>query len=451
MRGAVRILLLLVGLGLGLGARAESEKAGSLIDQVWAGHPVGFAMLVERGHVFVAYYDAERRITVAARAPDEPHWRKVTLPGVWNAAKRRASNVLGWDSHNSLVLAADRDGCLHLAGNLHADPLVYYRTARSLEIESFERLDRMTGEREERCTYPRFFRHASGDLLFSYRDGSSGNASDLINRYDVSTRTWHRLLPTALFDGEGKRSAYALAPLLGPDGRFHLLWMWRDTPDAATNQQLSYARSADLLHWEDGQGRPLALPLTFGRGDIIDAAPPGEGLINTTYTLGFDAQQRPVALYHRYDGNGRSQIFAARPMGATWERRAVTAWDFRWAFGGTGTLLVDVYLHPTRQGRDGSLLVPVSGRAVPGGQLRLDPQTLALQEILPPEKSPLPDELMRAHATEAELEVRTLVVHADGKRYVLRWETLPSNRDRPRDEVPAPTELRLFEFPSDPS
>ena len=53
-----------------------------------------------------------------------------------------------------------------------------------------------------------------------------------------------------LFDGQGRRNAYPLGPVTGPDGRFHVVWVWRDTPDCATNNNLSYARSRDLIHWE---------------------------------------------------------------------------------------------------------------------------------------------------------------------------------------------------------
>jgi hypothetical protein len=31
-----------------------------------------------------------------------------------------------------------------------------------------------------------------------------------------------------------------------------------------------------------------------------------------------------------------------------------------------------------------------------------------------------------------------------GVRYMLRWETLESNRDMPRDPIPPPTRLRLY-------
>lgn len=423
----------------------ERAGSGEVIDHVWAGHPVGFALLVEHDHVFAAYYDAERRLTVAARGFGEADWKRVTLNGVWNSAKLRPSNVVGWDSHNSIVLMPDRDGYLHLSANMHVDPLVYYRTTRPYDVTSFERIDRMTGERETRCTYPHFFKDASGELFFCYRDGSSGDAVDLYNRYDTTTRTWRRHIPTPLFDGEGARSAYASFPRLGPDGRFHVLWMWRDTPDAATNQQLSYARSADLLTWEDAHGRPVALPITFGGGERIDDARPGEGLVNTTYALGFDAKGVPLAVYHRYDAAGHSQLFAARPAGEGWERRALTNWNFRWAFGGGGSLRTDVYVLPLRLKKDGTVLVPFTAKAVPSGTLQVDPETLSVIAELPAEPGPLPASELQPQSTTPGMEVRTRSETSGGTRYILRWETLPSNRDNPRETIPPACELRLIQ------
>ena len=32
----------------------------------------------------------------------------------------------------------------------------------------------------------------------------------------------------------------------------------------------------------------------------------------------------------------------------------------------------------------------------------------------------------------------------EDERYLLRWETLSANRDQPRDEIPPPSELRLY-------
>ena len=441
--------LMILAMAVNVGRAAPTAGSGVPIDRVWSGHPVSFALLIERGHQFVAYYDAERRLTVVGRKLGEAQWTRVQPPGVPVPRQTRTSNVTNWDSHNYLRLALDRDGCLHLAGNMHVNPLVYYRTRRPFDLTSLERIDRMTGEREERCTYPVFFKTAAGDLVFRYRDGSSGNGSDLYNLYDPAARSWRRLMSSPLLEGEGQRNAYALEPTPGPDGRFHLVWMWRETPDCATNHSLSYARSRDLVHWENSRGETLALPITLATGDVIDAAKPGEGMINMTFNLGFDAQQRPVVVYHRYDAQRRSQAYAARPRADApgWEVRQMSAWDFRWAFSGGGSIVGEVKLGPPRLEWDGSVLVDFWTHAAGAGRWRLRGPTLERLEQLPAPPSALPSALRQVQAPEPGMEVQFLSTRADGRRWVLRWETLGRNRDKPRTSAPPPSELRLYDFP----
>ncbi|HET7535904.1 MAG TPA: BNR repeat-containing protein [Candidatus Didemnitutus sp.] len=423
-----------------------AAPAGELLDRVWSGHPVGFALLTERDHQFIAYYDANRRLTVLGRKLGDTQWSRVQPPGVPVPERGRDSNVTGWDSHNYLRLALDRDGCLHVSGNMHVDPLVYYRTRAPFDVTTLERIDRMTGERETRCTYPVFFKNAAGDLLFRYRDGSSGNGSDLYNIYDPATHAWRRLLDTPLLDGQNQRNAYALDPVLGPDGYFHVVWMWRDTPDCSTNHTLSYARSRDFIHWETSRGEPLALPVTLATGEVIDAARPHEGLINMTFNLGFDAQQRPVVVYHRYDAQRHSQAYVARPGAKGWDVRQVSAWNFTWAFSGGGSISAEVTLGAPRLATNGNLLVDFSTRAAGDGRWELDGKTLEKIASLRAPAPALPAALAQSSSASSGLEVQSVVSRAGGRRWVLRWETLPRNRDLPREAAPPPTELRLFEF-----
>ena len=66
-------------------AAAEVVVEESLdICPVWAGHPVGFCLLTEGERQFVAFYDAERRLTVAARTLGESEWQLSGCPRVWD-------------------------------------------------------------------------------------------------------------------------------------------------------------------------------------------------------------------------------------------------------------------------------------------------------------------------------------------------------------------------------
>lgn len=171
-------------------------------------------------------------------------------------------------------MAVDRDGHLHVTGNMHVDPLVYFRTTVPGDASSLEQVDSMVdASREQRVTYPVFLDLEGGTLVFRYRDGSSGNGVEYYHQYDEDTQRWTPLVDTAIISGEGERNAYAAKPVLGPDGYYHMVWVWRDTPNAATTNNVSCARSADLVSWETSTGEPIPLPITLGSSDVVDPHP----------------------------------------------------------------------------------------------------------------------------------------------------------------------------------
>ncbi|MCL2117190.1 MAG: BNR repeat-containing protein, partial [Planctomycetaceae bacterium] len=202
------------------------------IAQVWSGHPVGFCLKSHKGKQFVGFYDADRNMVIGMRDRDASDW-----------TFRQLDTKVGWDSHNSITMAFDRDDVLHVAGNMHGVPLIYYRADKPLDVQSLHRVEEMVGENEKRCTYPQFITTLDGDLLFLYRDGGSGNGDWYCNRYDTTQKQWRRFLDKPLFDGEGEVNAYYHGPITGPDGWFHLCWMWRGTPPRETKHLTCYVRA----------------------------------------------------------------------------------------------------------------------------------------------------------------------------------------------------------------
>ena len=136
------------------------------VGSVWSGHPVGFDLLTHGDQQFVAFYDAERKMTVGMRLLGEDAWTLAHPEGIWLEGRGRLSSELGWDSHNSLIMAIDEAGYVHLCGNMHVDPLIYFRTTRPLDVTSFERIDHMVGTQEDRCTYPVFMQGPDNSLVF---------------------------------------------------------------------------------------------------------------------------------------------------------------------------------------------------------------------------------------------------------------------------------------------
>lgn len=649
-------------------ARVVAEQID--IAPVWAGHPVRFDLLTHGDWQFVAFYDENRKMTVGSRQIGSSEWTLKTL-----------KSTVGWDSHNYLTIAIDANDQVHVVGNMHTSPLVYYRTTRPLDIASLKRVDQMVGNREDSMTYPRFLRGAENQLIFTYRDGMSGDGETYFNVYDPATEQWTRLFEAPLFsferpeivfkpatasggvalagdwdgqagdsagwfdpktqvfqlwnghhsgpadvtirydaplkdavplagdwdgdgidtvgvydratgeywllsgdsvsgypwlegtgprggsakplvgdwDGDGidtlvfydakaealfgadaadasssgaelpakpgrkarlvsgdwngdgtdelgwyessrksetvhvagqvyayaklsksgtlvtgdwvgcgtdtigayrkgsfrlrnaaargDMSAYDHGPVRDSQGVYHLAWVWRDSTDAGSNHDLSYARSRDLIHWENSRGEPIELPLTLRNAEVVDAVPAGGGISNGTLSIGVDAQDRPVISYVKYDADGNTQIYNARLEDGGWNIHQVTSWNYRWDLQGAGSLRFDLRVGPVTVETDGGLSQTYSHVIEGSGIWRLDPDQLTPAGEYPPDET-VPPELVQVESSFPGMQARIQAGRGDtaeGTTYLLRWETLPRNQDQPRKKPwPEPSMLRLY-------
>ena len=438
-RIAVFVLVLALAQVAVRAAELEVERTID-IAPVWAGHPVGFHLLTDRDRQYVGFYDADRRMTVGVRTLDADRFQLVRLP-----------EKVGWDTHNYVRMAVDDDGYVHLSGNMHCAPLKYFRTARPHDITAFERLNRMVGAEEKRVTYPRFFRGPANELIFTYRDGGSGNGNQIYNVYDHKKQAWGRMLDVPLTDGQGRMNAYLHGPVRGPDGYFHLCWVWRDTPDCATNHDPSYARSKDLRHWETAAGEPVRLPMTVETpGLIVDPVPAGGGVINGNVVLGFDSKRCVIVSYHKFDADGKTQMYNARLEGGRWRVYRAADWDDRWDFRGGGSIGFEIRIGGVRVTSAGELVQSYRHARHGSGLFLVDEATLKHAGRAPRGLS-RPKRLAKVESAFPGMAVRWAgdsgSPGAGGIEYALRWETLPQNRDRPRKPpLPEPSMLRLYAF-----
>lgn len=407
------------------------------ISRVWSGQPVGFCLLTAGQDQYVAFYDDGGQMTVARRRPGQGAWQF-----------KKLDSVLGWDSHNYVTMALDDRGDLHVCGNMHANPLVYFRTDRPGDIASLRRIGAMVGSLENRCTYPRFIKGPNEVLVFTYRDGSSGRGNQIYNVYDSDDRTWGRLLDQPLLDGRGQMNAYPVGPARGPDGYFHMCWVWRDTPDCSTNHDICYARSPDLQRWETAAGDGIDLPITIETpGVIVDPVPAGGGAINGNTRVGFDRENRPIVTYHKFDAGGKTQLYNARFEAGRWRIYCTSDWDYRWEFQGGGSIRFEIRVGAVKTHSDGTLRQKYSHPKHGSGLWQLDETTLHPTGQIQ-EGPQWPAALARPESDYPGMNVRWAGDSgASGQahtRYVLRWETLGPNRDRPRETVPPASMLRLY-------
>lgn len=236
---------------------------------------------------FIAYYDNDGCLILGKRK----------LPkGEWILHKTQYTGNVS-DAHNSISIMADGDGYLHVSWDHHGHPLRYAKSIAPLSLELGDKQP-MTGELEENVTYPEFYKMPNGDLIFIYRDGQSGKGNLVLNRYNVKTKTWNQLQKN-LINGEGKRNAYAQS-CVDDKGVIHISWVWRETPDVATNHDLCYAKSLDGgITWMNSMGEKYTLPIITETSEYAALIPQNSELINQT-AMTTDSKGNPyIATYWR--------------------------------------------------------------------------------------------------------------------------------------------------------
>ena len=104
------------------------------IDSVWSGHRVKFSLLTDENRQYIAYYNANRNMVVGQRDLTNNKFDLHVMPSPPRDKKskerreRFSATEIGWDSHNSITMAVDKKGYIHLSGNMHVDTLTYFRT-----------------------------------------------------------------------------------------------------------------------------------------------------------------------------------------------------------------------------------------------------------------------------------------------------------------------------------
>nr|WP_317196599.1 BNR-4 repeat-containing protein [Hymenobacter negativus] len=314
----------------------EAARAQTPVGLGWAKNNVNGAVfrknsVVTQGKAqYVAYYDSAAYVVLAKR----------TLPaGAWQVQRTQyRGNVK--DAHNIISLMVDGAGYVHLSFDHHNNPLHYCRGKAPGSLEMGE-LQAMTGQQEQKVSYPEFHRFPSGDLLFMYRDGGSGNGNLVLNRYSVKTRQWTRL-HSVLIDGEGKRNAYWQA-CIDARGSIHVSWVWRESPNVASNHDMAYACSKDGgLTWQKSTGETYRLPITESTAEYAARIPQNSELINQT-AISTDAAGTPyIATYWRPAGTQVPQYQLIYKAGKSWKTTQVSQRTTPFSLSGVGTKKIPI-------------------------------------------------------------------------------------------------------------
>ncbi|WP_374164820.1 BNR repeat-containing protein [Arcticibacter sp. MXS-1] len=288
------------------------------------------SLVTFRDTQFIAYYGQDSYVVVGKRRRGNDRWilKKTGLKG----------NVS--DAHNTISIMADGAGFLHLSWDHHNNPLRYCRSDKPFSL-NFNDAGPMTGALEEKVTYPEFLRLPDGDLLFLYRSGQSGQGNLVMNRYNLQTRQWTQV-HSNLIDGEGKRNAYWQS-FVDKSGTIHLSWVWRESPDVASNHDMCYARSRDGgKTWERSTGQKYALPITAKSAEYACHIPQNSELINQT-SMYADANGVPfIASYWREPDSSIPQYHIVYKVGNAWKTLSCNFRKTAFSLSGAGTKRIPI-------------------------------------------------------------------------------------------------------------
>lgn len=314
--------------GIAITAFAQST---TIAGNAWANNSVNTvifrknALVTFRNLQFTAFYDTDQYVVLAKRVLGSTRWE----------TRRTMYKGDATDAHKCICIMVDGDGFLHLTWGHHNQPLSYCSSVTAGSLEMTDKKP-MIGTKESRVTYPEFYKMPGGDLLFFYRDGESGNGNLVLNRYLLKKKKWIRVQDN-LIDGEGARNAYWQIAL-DKTGILHISWVWRETPDVASNHDMCYARSKDGgLTWEKSTGAPYVLPITASTAEYALRIPQNSDLINQTSMFADEKGQPYIATYWREATDSVPQYHIIYKRDGRWNSANLSFRKTAFSLSGAGT------------------------------------------------------------------------------------------------------------------
>ncbi|RWU04256.1 BNR repeat-containing protein [Pedobacter chitinilyticus] len=315
---------------------AQKIEQQTIAGNGWANNSVNTvifrknALTTFKDYQYTAYYDHEQYVVLAKRKLNSWQWE------VSRTAFKGDAN----DAHKSISIMVDGKGFLHLAWGQHNNNLNYAKSVAP-QVLAMGNKEKMIGKEENKVSYPEFYKLANGKLLFFYRDGGSGNGSLMINLYDSKAKAWKRI-QNNLISGEGKRNAYTQTTV-DAKGVIHISWVWRESPNVASNHDLCYAKSSDGgITWHKSTGEKYTLPITLENAEYALKIPQESELINQT-AMATDADGNPfIATYWRPQGTLVPQYHVVYHLDGKWQ---VSSLNFRtngFTLSGGGTKKIPI-------------------------------------------------------------------------------------------------------------
>ena len=146
------------------------------------------------------------------------------------------------------------------------------------------------------------------------------------------------------------------------------------------------------------------------------------------------------------------QIYAARADQGRWEIQVLTKWEKPMKFSGGGTMaFFGIALGNVAVVGPDVVRVHFKHKDYGSGSLQFNAKTLQVIEGPVPKLSDLPSNLGKVESSFPGMGIKRATDLGSsgekGVRYILQWETLEANNDKPRQPpLPQPSQLRLYKI-----
>ena len=278
-------------------------------------------VIIKNNFMYVIFNDENRCPVIAKKDLLTNKWNKYDLKNISNNPLQAPTKN---DSHNVYSMEIDNDGYIHIVGNSHDSVLKYIKSTNPYDITNWNSAV-MIGSEESSITYPAFMM-VGKDLLFFYRNGTSGLGNTYINIYDNTSKTWKR--QCCLFDGvqSGENAYLNNISYNAKTKEINLMYCWRLNQGASSNRDMCFIKTDDLgKTWKDSNNNIKTLPLTHQTSEIACNIPENSGLINQS---GFDVDDNgiPHAVVFKNDSNGFLQLIHITKVENQWITKQLTNW-----------------------------------------------------------------------------------------------------------------------------
>ncbi|GGF63918.1 BNR-4 repeat-containing protein [Wenyingzhuangia marina] len=281
------------------------------------------AIITFNNYQYVTFWNKVSRVCIARRKLPEGDWKTVELTDYTISPNRVA------DNHYTISMGiCENDGTIHLAFDHHNDVLHYRKSIANLaysddtswKMSSFGSVQQnlVDNVNLSNITYPRFVSKPNGDMIYECRIGWSGDGDSFLWEYNGSNGKW-TYIGEYLNGTSVNENAYINGIHYDSNGRLHVSWIWRGTPDAQTNHDVYYAYSDDDGRtWYNSDGVKVG---TAGSDPMVQSRP-GLKIWDIGTNRGLINQESQAV-----DSNGGIHILQSYIMES--DSNSNNFWDFR--------------------------------------------------------------------------------------------------------------------------